>query len=97
APAAQPAPAPQPVATPAPVAAAPSNEMPQPTAPFSSPRPATLGERVIQPMDSPEATEDIASRIAAELAGAGLPSADTPPQTQAPQAPPPAPQQPAAQ
>ena len=46
------------------------NSLPQPTAPFSSPRPATLGERVIQPVQSTEpTTEDMASRIAAELAG----------------------------
>lgn len=77
-------PAPQPVAQPvAPVTPAPTpvqiqpaaqdtGELPQPTAPFSSPRPATLGERVIQPVDNgAPATEDIASRIAAELAGAG--------------------------
>ena len=77
-------PAPQPVAQPvAPVTPAPTpvqiqpaaqdtGELPQPTAPFSSPRPATLGERVIQPVDNgTPATEDIASRIAAELAGAG--------------------------
>lgn len=44
-------------------------ELPAPTAPFSSPRPATLGERVIQPMDASAApADDIASRIAAELA-----------------------------
>ena len=97
-PAAQPAPVPQPTTAPVPVAEpAPSGELPQPTAPFSSPRPATLGERVIQPMDAPEASEDIASRIAAELASAGVPAVETPPETQAPQTPPPAPQQPTAQ
>lgn len=42
---------------------------PQPTAPFASPRPATLGERVIQPLDSNTDTNSdaLADRIAAEL------------------------------
>lgn len=74
-------PAPQPTAAPAPVqpqpiadapeqqTQAPIADMPQPTAPFSSPRPATLGERVIQPVESTVTPEDMASRIAAELAG----------------------------
>ncbi|HCH34475.1 MAG: PAS/PAC sensor hybrid histidine kinase [Candidatus Saccharibacteria bacterium GW2011_GWC2_48_9] len=74
-------PAPQPTAAPAPVqpqpiadvpeqqTPAPVADMPQPTAPFSSPRPATLGERVIQPVESTVTPEDMASRIAAELAG----------------------------
>ena len=74
-----PQPVTQPVATPAPApiqaqpASQDTGELPQPTAPFSSPRPATLGERVIQPVDNgAPSTEDIASRIAAELAGAGV-------------------------
>ena len=102
APVAQPV-APQPVAQPAPAPVAdngaPSGDLPQPTAPFSSPRPATLGERVIQPMDIPAAasTEDIASRIAAELASAGVPAVDTFSDTPAPQTPPSAPQQPPVQ
>lgn len=66
-------PAPQQSAQPiAPSEAAPAAEpqLPQPTAPFSSPRPATLGERVIQPVSSSDqSTEDFASRIAAELSG----------------------------
>ena len=40
--------------------------LPQPTAPFSSPAPASLGERVIQPLTNPEvapATNDIASQM----------------------------------
>lgn len=45
--------------------------MPQPTAPFTSPRPATLGERVIQPLgDTAETSandDNLADRIAAEL------------------------------
>ena len=49
---------------------APQQPLPQPTAPFSSPRPATLGERVIQPVSAPDqSTDDFASRIAAELSG----------------------------
>ena len=94
-PAAAPAPAaPQPVQTPTPAPAAPTapasapaaEPLPQPTAPFSSPRPATLGERVIQPMeDAGSAQQDMASRIAAELAGAGVPT--LPPETPAHTAP----------
>lgn len=58
---------------------------PQPTAPFSSPRPATLGERIIQPIDNPSASAqtNIAERIDAELN-------QTPPAA-APQTPAPAP------
>jgi DNA-binding response OmpR family regulator len=43
---------------------------PQPTAPFASPRPATLGERVIHPLESSRqepSGEDLAARIASEL------------------------------
>ena len=74
---------PTPVATPA--ADAPTGELPQPTAPFSSPRPATLGERVIQPVANDTPTpDDMASRIAAELASAGVPTIA--PETPAPTA-----------
>lgn len=49
-----PAPTPQPVAfTPAPE----PSQLPQPTAPFSSPAPASLGERVIQPLTDPLAAQ----------------------------------------
>lgn len=43
--------------------------LPQPTAPFSSPAPASLGERVIEPLTNPVSTQavDIASQIAQEL------------------------------
>jgi CheY-like chemotaxis protein len=44
----------EPVASATPVQA--ESSLPQPTAPFSSPRPATLGERVINPIDSAEPT-----------------------------------------
>jgi CheY-like chemotaxis protein len=65
APATQPPQAPQaaPVAPPpvpnlnqAPPVAAPQdqNPLPQPTAPFSTPRPAGLGDRIIQPLEQPE-------------------------------------------
>lgn len=59
---------------------------PQPTAPFASPRPATLGERVIQPLDNTpfNNNDDIADRIAAELDGVTLPSQT--PETTAPAA-----------
>lgn len=45
--------------------------LPRPTAPFSTPRPANLGERVIQPLDGDEreSQEDIAARIEMELGG----------------------------
>lgn len=66
----QPTPAPaQPSFSQPPAPAAPSG-LPQPTAPFSSPRPLTLGERVIQPLDNGPQTDDsaeLAARIAAEL------------------------------
>lgn len=66
---------PTPIAENSPVAAvqptivessAPSSVLPEPTAPFSSPRPANLGERVIKPIDTLE-QDDIARQIAAEL------------------------------
>lgn len=73
--------APQPVAAPAPVeqpqsvaemsAPAPAQEtsLPQPTAPFSSPRPANLGERIINPLESatPTISSSVASQIEQEL------------------------------
>ncbi len=47
----------------------PQTSLPQPTAPFSSPRPATLGERVINPLQPAEPTSSIsvASQIEQEL------------------------------
>ncbi len=75
-----PAPAPAPVApAPAPVAPAP---MPQPTAPFSSPAPASLGERVIEPLSNPAVTppvNDIASQIEQALNGQTPPNQGNPP------------------
>ena len=82
-----PAPAPQPTPQPpaAPYQTAPTNQapaapqqstMPQPTAPFSSsaPRPANLGERVIQPLDKPETSgPDVSELIDRELSGDPMP------------------------
>lgn len=52
---------------------APVNSLPQPTAPFSTNRPASLGERVIHPLQ-PIATDtqDIATLISQELSNAGM-------------------------
>lgn len=59
-----PAPSPQNVTTPN------TTDMPRPTAPFSSQRPASLGERVIQPLEQPQVSnENISNRIEQELAG----------------------------
>ncbi|RYX78436.1 response regulator [bacterium] len=56
--------APQPATPPAP-----ASSLPLPTAPFSSPRPATLGERVINPLESAEPTvsSSVKSQIEQEL------------------------------
>lgn len=64
-------PAPQPTA---PQAPAPSS-LPQPTAPFSSPRPATLGERVINPIQQDGVSStSISDQIAQELQAAVEPA-----------------------
>jgi len=67
--------APQEVAAPqmpeeTPVAPQPQSSLPQPTAPFSTDRPANLGERVIHPIgpDAPE-KKDLNSLMAQELSG----------------------------
>ncbi|HJP81826.1 MAG TPA: response regulator [Candidatus Saccharimonadales bacterium] len=52
--------------TPAPAAPQPST-LPQPTAPFSTPRPAGLGERVIHPISQPTSSKDIGSLMEKEL------------------------------
>ena len=67
---------PQQVASPT-VPPAPSS-LPEPTAPFSSPRPASLGERVIHPLSENQAPEDLSSRIAEELATATPPPPSMP-------------------
>lgn len=85
------APAPAPTPTPTP-------PLPEPTAPFSSPRPASLGDRIINPIIPTEnvaAPTDIASQMNQEL-NASLPPAQapTPPPPPPPAAPtstPPAP------
>lgn len=79
-------PAPTADETTTPAAAAPGNEeagplppqptetsLPQPTAPFASPRPATLGERVIQPLDAPAEPVVSAEAIAQELQASAEP------------------------
>jgi len=81
-PVAQPAaPAPQPAFQAPQPAPAPSG-LPQPTAPFSTARPANLGERVIHPIPAPmgqSGKPDMASLMDQELNGTGIPAAPTPP------------------
>lgn len=45
----------------------PSQGLPQPTAPFSTPRPANLGERIIHPIEHAEPTQDFSNLISQEL------------------------------
>lgn len=86
APAPQPAPAPLPpiinmppavpAPTPAPVPAEfqpDPNPLPQPTAPFSSNRPDSLGDRIIHPLNEPSAPVDMASLMSQELSSAEEP------------------------
>ena len=66
--------------------------LPQPTAPFSGTRPASLGERVIHPITPVSSTGDIASRMNQELEAETRPTqpepaAPTPPIPVVPQAP----------
>lgn len=89
-------PAPQPVAPITPAPAEPA--MPQPTAPFSTPAPASLAERVIQPLVNPDAdsqTLNIAAQMEQALNNA-TPSFGSAPAPVAPTQPvqPAAPQQP---
>ncbi len=68
-----PTPSPAPATTPAP-APAPASALPQPTAPFSTPRPGTLAGRVIQPLEGTAApAPDFGDLINQEL------SSETPP------------------
>jgi CheY-like chemotaxis protein len=90
-----PMPTPEPIAPPAPQAP-PAATLPEPTAPFSSPAPASLGDRVINPLPSAEslqqAPNDIAAQMNQELAGSSTPPASTPPPPPPPMPPvPPAP------
>lgn len=92
-PAQQPAPqpaapvAPAPSFAPAPVA--PATSLPQPTAPFSTPRPAGLADRIIQPLERPEDnSEPIGSLMDKELGQTQQPQTFAPPAPQPPVAPP---------
>ena len=67
---------PQDIVRPTPVQTAPptvapvaSIQLPQPTAPFSSPAPASLGDRIINPVQSNPPTPDIATLMNQELNG----------------------------
>ncbi len=51
--------------------------LPQPTAPFTSPRPANLGERVVQPLPSTEESGVTAEEIARELQASAEPVANS--------------------
>jgi CheY-like chemotaxis protein len=63
-----PAPAVPPAATPTAPAQSPSSTLPQPTAPFSTARPAGLADRIIQPIEKPEdASEPLGSLMDREL------------------------------
>jgi len=78
APTPQPTPAPiintPPVAPPTPMQpSAGSNPLPQPTAPFSSDRPASLGDRVIHPLSDQPPVVDMGSLMNQELNGATIP------------------------
>ena len=81
-----PAATPQPAPTAAPVApAAPEPALPQPTAPFSTNRPASLGDRVIQPVPSAQPATSLAARMDEELSRVDAPATLTPlPSTPAP-------------
>jgi CheY-like chemotaxis protein len=77
---AQAAPAPAPTPAPAPAAPTftapepqPASQLPQPTAPFSTPRPANLGDRIIQPLSAPPASVDMSDLMQQELSAAIAP------------------------
>jgi CheY-like chemotaxis protein len=73
------APAPQPASAPAPVPPAqPAATLPQPTAPFSTARPANLGDRVIQPITPPAGVQNLGSRMDEELGSINTPPAPQP-------------------
>lgn len=71
-------PAPTPTSAPAPVAPAPEATLPQPTAPFSTNRPANLGDRVIQPVSSPQPAVTLGARMDEELSRADTPATPSP-------------------
>ncbi len=79
---------PEPTTLPQPTA----TTLPQPTAPFSTARPASLGERIIQPIEKPEATgPHISELMDKELDGPNVPTPAVPAQAPATPATPPAP------
>lgn len=55
--------------------------LPQPTAPFSTNRPASLGDRVIHPLESSEPSKDFGAMMNAELNTAPQPNINPVPQT----------------
>jgi hypothetical protein len=57
------------------VPAAPTNPLPQPTAPFSTQRPASLGDRVIHPLTDQPPVVDVGDLINQELNGTTMPQA----------------------
>lgn len=74
--------APSPFETPVPPAPQPvASSLPEPTAPFSSPAPASLGERVIEPLVAPAPTDAsvLGQNIAAQMAQALEQTPPTPP------------------
>jgi CheY-like chemotaxis protein len=74
--------APAPVATPVAPPVDPSSALPQPTAPFSTPRPGTLADRVIEPLPTVASTEpniDDLMKQALEDHPAGSPPAQAEP------------------
>lgn len=71
--AAQPSePSPAPVANTTPTPA--ESSLPQPTAPFSSPKPDNLGERVINPIENPNPQPSLDAQIQNELASTTVPT-----------------------
>jgi CheY-like chemotaxis protein len=74
--------APAPTPTPTPMSQpfqSPPNVLPQPTAPFSSNRPGSLGDRVIHPLSDPPASVDMGTLMSQELSGAATPVMPPPP------------------
>lgn len=69
------APVPAPQQSTPPADTAPPSSLPEPTAPFSTPRPANLGQRVIQPLTQDTAAEtDVAARMSQELESTAAPA-----------------------
>lgn len=68
---------PAPVVEPTP--AAEESALPQPTAPFSSPRPANLGESVIHPLDATAATPSLDTTTPPAITGLSTPASEPAP------------------